>query len=219
MPEPAAPQLISIWDFPTRLFHWTLLLGFVVLWGSGRMGRLDVHMQVGTATLALLVFRLGWGVVGSPTSRFATFVRGPAAIREYLRGRWAGIGHNPLGALSVVAMLALLLAQAVTGLFATDDIASDGPLAWMVSSSTTKALSALHRLNSWILLGMVGLHLAAIAFYRVKTGRNLVHPMITGLGEAPGGATAPRHASPVLAMVVLAASAGLVFGVLAIWGR
>jgi len=219
MPKSSKPRPVPVWDLPIRLFHWSLALGFVVAWVSGSMGKLDIHMRLGTAMLALLAFRLGWGVAGSATARFASFVRGPSAIVAYLRGRWTGIGHNPLGALSVVAMLALLLAQAVSGLFASDDIASDGPLAWMVSSAATRTLSAFHRLNSWIVLGLVGLHVAAIAYYRLGKGVDLVMPMLTGRGEAADGAPTPPQANPVLALALLAVSVGLVFGGLAAWGR
>jgi cytochrome b len=219
MPDTRPTRMITVWDLPTRLFHWSLVGTFVVMWTSGRMGKLDIHLKLGAVVLMLLLFRLAWGVVGSETARFAGFLTGPDGIRAYLRGQWAGLGHNPLGALSVVVMLALLLLQAGTGLFATDDIATDGPLAWAVSSKATKALSALHRLNSWLLLGLVGLHLAAIAFYRVARGETLTPPMITGQKRAPADLKAPEMASPALAAALLAACGTLVFGALAIWGR
>ncbi|MDO8605372.1 MAG: cytochrome b/b6 domain-containing protein [Phaeospirillum sp.] len=219
MPNAAPSRPVPVWDLPIRLFHWALAAMFVALWISGRMGKLDLHMTIGAAVLTLLLFRLAWGVLGSPTARFATFVGGPRRIAAYLRGEWSGLGHNPLGALSVLAMLGLLLLQAGSGLFATDDIATDGPLAWLVSSKATKQLSALHRLGSWAALGLVALHLAAIAFYRIKTGENLVRPMIVGTKPATDEAPSQRLASPWLALALLAAAAALVFGGLAAWGR
>ena len=116
-------------------------------------------------------------------------------------------------------MLGLLLLQAASGLFSTDDIATDGPLAWLVASRTTKLLSAFHRLDSWAVLAMVALHLAAIGFYRVRRGENLVRPMIVGTKTVTEAAPPQRLASPWLALALLAAAAALVFGGLAVWGK
>ncbi len=219
MAEPNSPRTVVVWDLPTRLFHWALAVLVAALWISGHLDRLDLHMKVGAATLALLLFRLAWGVVGSPTARFAQFVGGPRRIAAHLRGEWSGLGHNPLGALSVLVMLGLLLLQAASGLFATDDVATDGPLAWLVASRTTKLLSAFHRLDSWAVLAMVALHLAAIGFYRVRRGENLVRPMIVGTKTVTEAAPPQRLASPWLALALLAAAAALVFGGLAVWGK
>jgi cytochrome b len=219
MTDSEAPRSVPVWDLPIRLFHWSLALLVVLSWASGKSGKLEIHMTSGAVIISLLLFRLAWGVVGSPTARFAHFVGGPSRILAYVRGRWSGLGHNPLGALSVLAMLGLLLAQASFGLFATDDIATDGPFAWMVSSATTKRLSALHRQGAWLLLGLVAIHLAAIAFYRIKKGENLVAPMISGVKEVRGPAEPQRLASSWLALVLVLVSAALVFGALTVWGR
>ncbi len=219
MTESSVSRKIPVWDLPIRLFHWSLAVLFTLSWASGRLGKLDIHMKVGAVVLSLLLFRLAWGVIGSPTARFARFVGGPGRVLAYLRGQWSGIGHNPLGALSVVAMLGLLLAQASFGLFATDDIATDGPFAWMVSSAATKRLSALHRQGAWLLLGLVALHLSAIIFYRIKTGENLVAPMISGVKDVAEPAEPQRLVSSWRALAVLLVSTALVFGGLAVGGK
>ena len=126
-----APRTIEVWDWPVRLFHWLLLalvVGSVVSVKIGG-GAMVWHGRFGQAILGLVVFRVVWGLIGSRTARFASFVRGPRAIADYLAGRWRGVGHNPLGALSVLAMLAVIGFQAATGLFAYDDIAFRGPMA------------------------------------------------------------------------------------------
>ncbi|OAN50220.1 hypothetical protein A6A04_02110 [Paramagnetospirillum marisnigri] len=210
---------VPVWDLPLRLFHWSLVLLFALSWASGKMGKLDIHMKMGAAVLTLILFRLAWGVVGSPTARFARFVSGPGGILAYLRGQWSGIGHNPLGALSVLAMLGLLAAQATAGLFTSDDIATDGPLVWSASGAMVKLLSGLHRQGAWLLLGLVGLHLAAIVFYRIKKGENLVIPMVTGVKEMDPAPEPQRLASPWLALALLVVAAALVFGGLAVWGK
>ena len=214
-----SPRPIQVWDLPIRLFHWTLVLVFAGSWVSGSLGKLDIHMKLGAAALALLLFRLCWGVWGSATARFTHFVAGPGRIKAYLRGQWSGLGHNPLGALSVLAMLGLLLLQTASGMFTTDDIASDGPLVWLVSSKTVKLASTLHRQESWILLGLVALHLGSILFYRIKKGENLLRPMITGRKCVDDETPEPLRASPWLALTLQVFAAALVFGGLAVWGK
>lgn len=226
--EGEATRPVRVWDLPVRLFHWALAALFVVQWISGKAGKLDIHMTLGAAVLSLLLFRLAWGLVGSRTARFADFVRGPAAAGAYLRGLkdgrpWPGLGHNPLGGWSVVLLLGLLLAQGSAGLFASDDIATDGPLAWMVSSKATATLSAVHRLGAKLLLALVALHLSAVFFYLFAKKENLIRPMLTGCKPVSPDLAAKAErltfASPWLALALLALSAGLVFGGLAVWGK
>ena len=212
------PRPIQVWDLPIRLFHWTLACLFAGSWVSGNLGKLDIHMKLGAAILSLLLFRLAWGVWGSATARFSHFVVGPGRIKAYLRGQWSGLGHNPLGALSVLAMLGLLLLQTVSGMVTTDDIASDGPLVWLVASKTVKLASTLHRLEAWALLGLVALHLGSIAFYRLK-GQNLVRPMIIGCKTLAEEIPEPPRASPWTALGLQTVAALVVFGGLAIWGK
>ena len=172
-----------VWDLPTRLFHWALALCVIAAWFVGEFGlaSLSVHMMIGEVVLALLLFRVAWGFVGGRHARFADFVRGPAAILAYLRGGPPGTpGHNPLGALSVLALIAVLLVQAGSGLFADDDIATTGPLAGWVSSGARATLTTVHKVASKVVVTLVLLHVVAIAFYRFVKRQRLVEAMVTG---------------------------------------
>lgn len=176
---------VRVWDLPTRLFHWFLLVGVVAAFISVKLGgnAMVWHGRAGTFVLSLLMFRILWGLIGSPTARFANFVKGPRAIWLYLRGaspKHLTLGHNPLGALSVVALLGVFLFQALTGLGTSDDIFFDGPLVKDLGSETVSLVTSLHKSTEPFLLGLVGLHVAAIVFYRLAKKTNLVTPMITG---------------------------------------
>jgi len=176
---------VRVWDLPTRIFHWLLVALVAAAFVSGHVGgnAMVWHGRFGIAIAGLLAFRIAWGFAGSTYARFSQFVRGPATIRDYLQGRWQGVGHNPLGALSVLGLLAVIAAQVVSGLFGNDDIAFNGPLYDLVTKDASDRLTSLHGLNSWLLCALVGLHLAAIAFYvRVKQ-QDLVRPMLRGWKE------------------------------------
>jgi cytochrome b len=175
------PHKRAVWDLPTRLFHWLLVALIALCWWSAEEGELDLHLWLGMAVVSLLIFRLLWGLFGSSTARFANFVRGPRAVADYLQGKWMGIGHSPLGALSVVALLLLIAVQAGMGLFSTDeDGLLSGPLATAVSLSLSERLTDLHEELFDVLLVLIGIHVAAIIFYLIVKRRNLVGPMITG---------------------------------------
>jgi cytochrome b len=187
---------VKVWDLPTRLFHWLLVVSVSTCVASAEIGGnlMTTHMFSGYLVLTLLLFRLAWGVVGGHHARFAAFVRSPAAVLQYARGLTQKdspryLGHNPLGAWSVVAMLAVLLVQASTGLFASDDIFTQGPLYPLVSNAASSVLTRIHRINAAIILGLVAVHIAAILFYLIVKRENLVKPMVTGVklwrGEAP----------------------------------
>ena len=175
-----------LWDGPTRLVHWSLvaLVGFA--WWSAEAGHLEWHRWSGYGVLGLIVFRLIWGFAGSASARFAGFVRGPGATLAYVRtlGRRTRIdapGHNPLGALSVLAILAALIVQVATGLFAVDiDGIESGPLSDRVSFDTGRMLAEWHQLSFTVLKILVALHLAAVFFYLIYKRANLIGPMITG---------------------------------------
>ena len=181
-----------VWDLPVRLTHW-LLAGLILFsWWSVKSDHVDWHIWSGIAILTLLLFRLMWGVVGSSTARFANFIRGPRAVIRYLRGDWHGIGHTPLGALSVVALFLAIVAQVGLGLFNEDeDGLYAGPLANLLSPDTTETIHELHELNFKILLGLIVLHVGAIIYYRSR-GQHLTMPMITGRG-ATDPAAAPMR--------------------------
>lgn len=171
----------SVWDLPTRVVHWLLAALIVFSWWSVKNHHTDWHIWSGVAILTLLVFRLLWGFVGSSTARFSSFVRGPRTVAVYLRGKWTGIGHTPLGALSVVAMFIAVAVQVGLGLISQDeDGLYAGPLSGMVSLETSDAARDLH--EEWfeyVIIALIALHIAAIIFYRLR-GRKLTKPMITG---------------------------------------
>ena len=208
----AAPEAVAVWDLPTRLFHWVrvALIGFS--WWTGEQGPEDLHMYSGYAVLTLLLFRLLWGFFGSSTARFSSFVRGPRAVADYL-GRmrtWPDVGHTPVGALSVIALLAILFVQVGTGLFQTDDDGLvEGPLAPLVSYETAELAHDLHETTFNLLLVLIGLHVAAIIFYRFALGKKLLGPMITGRAKLDTGAEAMRPGKGWVAVLCLIVALGV----------
>ena len=182
LPSAKRPEGTRVWDLPVRLFHWTLVLLVVTCFLSGWIGGnwMVWHGRAGIGIIGLVTFRLIWGFVGSTYARFATFVRGPAAIINYLQGKWCGAGHNPLGALSVLGLLAVLGFQSISGLFGNDDIAFNGPLYVLISKETSDWIVGWHRQTSWLLLALIVLHLGAISFYRFARKDDLIKPMLTG---------------------------------------
>ena len=198
-----------IWDLPTRLFHWLLVALIALSWWSAEYHQDELHIWLGMAVLSLLIFRLLWGFVGGSTARFANFIRGPRAVFGYLRGGWRGIGHNPLGALSVVALLAMAGIQVVLGLFASDeDGLMQGPLAPLVSIDAADQAREWHEATFNVLLALIALHLAAIAYYRWR-GKNLLRPMITGKGAVEPGVEPLRPAKWWLALLCLVLAIGI----------
>lgn len=181
-------QRVRVWDPGVRFFHWALAVLVIANWLLGQFGPniMTLHFTLGYAIIALLVFRIIWGFIGPEPARFSSFIRGPGAIMDYLRhllrrepSNWPG--HNPLGALSVIAMLAALIWQVSTGLISDpDDFVNIGPLADQVSSATAKKAVGLHHLGGTIILILVLLHIAVILFYRLWKHEDLVRPMITG---------------------------------------
>lgn len=211
------PAARPVWDRPTRLFHWLLVALIAFSWWSGENKQLDWHIWSGLAVLTLLIFRFLWGLFGSSTARFAGFVRGPRGVVAYLRDQrsWQAPGHSPLGALSVVALLLVIALQVGLGLFATDeDGFNAGPLATLVSGDTSDAAAALHKTLFNVLLGLIGLHLAAIAYYRLFRGKKLIGPMITGRSETVGDAMRPGKwwSALICAAVALAITRWIIAG-------
>ncbi len=221
MPVVAEPQLraVRVWDLPTRLFHWLLTACVVGSFVSAKIGGAAMawHLRLGYAVATLLLFRLVWGFVGGRWSRFGQFVRSPAAVLRYLRGEaragdWFDVGHNPLGALSVLAMLVFLAAQVSSGLFADDEIATTGPLIRFVSGATSLELTWYHKaVGQRVLLALVVLHLLAIVYY-IWRGRTLVRPMIGGDQAVDAAREVPAAADGagrrLLAAALVAACAG-----------
>lgn len=197
-----------VWDLPLRLVHWLLVILIAFSWWSVHNHHVDWHIWSGCAVLTLLIFRLLWGFVGSSTARFSSFVRGPRAIGDYWRGRWTGIGHNPVGAFSVLALLAAVAVQVGLGLISEDeDGIYLGPLARLVSTETSDKARDIHELWFNVILGLIALHLAAIIFYRFR-GRKLTLPMITGRAEISPGTEPMRPGKWWVALLCLAAGIG-----------
>ena len=198
-----------VWDVPVRLFHWSLAALIAFSWWSVHNHHTDWHIWSGCGILTLLIFRTLWGFVGSSTARFASFVRGPRAIGAYLRGGWAGIGHNPLGALSVLALLAAVAVQVGLGLISEDeDGLFMGPLAGLVSTDTSDKARDIHELWFNVILALIALHVIAILFYRIR-GKHLTLPMITGRAELEPGTEPMKPGKWWMALICLAGGIGI----------
>ena len=220
MPPTGDSQTVRVWDLPTRLFHWLLAAAVIALVITGHVGgnAITWHMRLGYVVMGLVLFRLVWGFVGGRWSRFTSFIRGPGTVLRYLRGlsrddEHLDVGHNPLGAGSVMALLGLLALQVATGLVIDDEIANQGPLNRFVSGALASQATHWHKdYGQVILTVLVLLHVAAIVYYRVRKGRNLVQPMISGDKQLPASVPASRDslATRAMALVLAAAAAALV---------
>ena len=205
--------------------HWVLVVLVVVCYLSGRNGRFDIHIPAGQALLVLVAARILWGFAGSASSRFRAFIRPVREILAYLptlgrREPDGRAGHNPLGGLSVVAMLAVLVAQAGLGLFAVDvDGLNDGPLSFLVSYDAAREAAELHAMVVDGLLILVGLHIAALLFHLLYKRENLTRAMLTGRGRLTEGQTPPRLVSEWRALLVLVLAAAAVLGGIEIAAR
>lgn len=205
---------VRVWDLPIRIFHWLLAIAVVGALVSIKLGSQGLvwHGRFGHLIIGLLTFRLVWGLVGSTHARFWNFVRGPRAVLSYLQGGWQGLGHSPLGALAVLALLGLIGFQAITGLFANDDIVFSGPLAAAVSGGTSTLISGWHRSMEWWIYAMLALHIGAILFYALVLRRNLVLPMLVGRQRVTDPEARDAQGGGPIALVLALAAA-----VLALW--
>ncbi|MES2889943.1 MAG: cytochrome b/b6 domain-containing protein [Pseudomonadota bacterium] len=222
--DPSSAPRVRVWDLPTRLFHVALAVSVVGSVVTANIGgnAMAWHFRFGYLIFALLLFRLLWGFVGGRWSRFGQFLYHPVVVWRFVRGQSApagvhwDVGHSPLGALSVWALLVGLAVQVGTGLMADDDIANAGPWVQFVSSATSRLATGWHtNTGQYLVMGLVALHVAAILFYRWR-GQNLVTAMITGDKHlplsVPPSQDGPRHR--LLAALLLAASAGVVAGLI-----
>jgi cytochrome b len=210
---PAAEQ--PVWDLPVRLFHWLLAALIAFSWWSAEYHHTDWHIWSGLAILVLLIFRLLWGFFGSSTARWSSFVRGPASIAAHLRGRWNGIGHTPLGGVSVVAIFIALSVQVGLGLISEDeDGIYMGPLYRLVSTDNSDKARDLHELWFNIILGLIALHVAAILFYRLR-GKKLTKPMITGRAALAPDTEPMRRGKSWIALVCLVVAVAITRWVMA----
>lgn len=212
-----AGQRVRLWDLPVRVVHWSFVLLMPALWWTAEKHQLFLHQRLGYAALALLIFRLFWGLVGGSTARFAGFVKGPRAVGGYLRGLFAKhdeptIGHNPVGGWSVVILLTLLAAVVGTGLFSDDtDGLTPGPLNYLIQGALSEHMAHWHHLLFNALLGFIGLHLLAILFYAVVKRDNLVGPMLSGRREMAAPMIVPTFAPAWRILVGIAIALGLIW--------
>lgn len=212
---------VRVWDLPTRLFHWTLSATVVALVVTAKVGggAMVWHFRLGYVVLALLVFRLAWGLVGGRWSRFSHFLYSPARLVRYLRGQphaHDGVGHSPLGALSVFALLGAVAVQVTTGLLADDDIAFSGPLTRFASRATVGQATEYHtEIGQYLVMGLIALHVVAIAFYVLVRRHRLIRPMLHGDRLLPFSVPASRDdaAKRLLAAVLFALSSAFAWWV------
>ncbi|MGH7095521.1 MAG: cytochrome b/b6 domain-containing protein [Stellaceae bacterium] len=199
-------RLIFVWDAPTRLFHWLVMLLVAVEYVTWRLNWMDWHVLTGKTLLGLLFFRLLWGFFGSETARFSTFVASPGAAVRYLASAFrrepdSQVGHNPAGGWMVLLLLGLLLAETLSGLYVANDVADVGPLTELTPAPIADAITELHQFLWDALLAAVVLHIAAILVYALAKGHNLVGPMLTGRKRLPASIPQPRIAGAARALL------------------
>lgn len=212
---------VRVWDLPTRLFHWLLAASIVGLVVSAKLGgnAMVWHFRFGYVVLTLLLFRLVWGVVGGRWSRFVRFIYAPRSIAAYLRGRAHPdhlIGHTPLGALSVFALLGILALQVATGLFADDEIAFAGPLTRFASAAQVSLATGWHKnWGQYVVFALVGLHIAAVLYYVLIKRHRLIRPMVFGdrLLDNPAPSSRDDAVTRLVAAGVLALCAAAVWAI------
>ena len=206
-----------VWDLPTRIFHWTLAFCVFGSFVSVKIGgnAMVWHGRFGVTIAGLLAFRLVWGVGGSTYARFAQFVRGPGTVKAYLQGRWQGVGHNPLGALSVLAMLGTFVLLVMTGLFANDDIAFEGPLYALVGKDFSDRMAGIHRMIEPVTILLVLAHIGAIVYYVRAKKETLIMPMITG--ERVGAGEPAKGGGIAAFCVALAVALAAAYGASGAW--
>lgn len=200
-----------VWGLPIRLFHW-ILLGLVgVSFYTGKFGdfdSIDNHMLAGYGIIALVLFRIMYGLFGRGHIRFTEFIKGPRNIIAYIKSPQPTVGHNPLGALGIIALLLSLSVQVGTGLFTTDEIFVDGPLYHLVSSEVSGVLSQIHSINQWVLLGLIGLHISAVAFHELWLKERILLPMIHGKKQL-GEESQDQSHQFLLALICIVIAAGV----------
>jgi cytochrome b len=216
--EARASAHVRVWDAPVRLFHWAVVGLVVTSWVTAENHLLNVHLWSGAALLVLLIFRIAWGFLGSTTARFNNFIASPSRVFRYFQALMTGdkplhAGHNPAGGWMVIALLTVLTTQAVTGLFANDDIHFNAPLAMLVSKDASDSMTDLHGRLFDLILVLVWIHVVAVFFYRFVKGEDLIVPMVTGTKPATSVPTGVplRFARHYVAVVLFLAAIGAVW--------
>jgi cytochrome b len=197
------PKLV--WGLPVRIFHWGLLGMIGVSYYTGKFGdfdSIDNHMLAGYGIIGLVLFRILFGLLGQGHVRFSNFIRGPGAVAAYVKAPAETAGHNPLGALGVIALLLSLAVQTGTGLFTTDEIFVEGPLYHLVSTEVASVCTQVHEINQWVLLALIVIHVCAVIFHEVKLGHRILWPMITGKKTGDAVANEPEQSHQIILAVV-----------------
>ena len=207
-----AERVVRVWDVSIRLFHWLVVVLVAAAYATWRLNWMVWHGRIGDALLALLLFRLLWGFFGSETARFSRFLTSPRMALQHLKYAFLRepdrqVGHNPAGGWMVLFLLALLLAETLTGLYVANDIADVGPLTGIVPATVANAIDASHAILWEVLLTAIALHVLAIFGYAAVKGQNLLLPLITGTKILPESVPAPRIESPARAAFLFAGSA------------
>jgi cytochrome b len=213
---------VRVWDWPVRAVHWAMAVLLVVLVTTAQIGgnAMEWHIRAGETMLALVLFRILWGFVGSRYARFASFLRGPGAVASYARSlsrppHELHVGHNPLGGWMVIALLVALLIQAGTGLFSNDDVLTEGPLVRFISKDLSDTISGFHLKNAWVVVALASIHIAAVLYYLIALKENLIAPMLHGsktlpASQAESDQTPMRHAKAVALLAACAFAVWLV---------
>jgi cytochrome b len=205
-----SPQ--PLWDAPTRLFHWLIVCCLPLAWWSGDAQNYDIHQWTGYTVIVLVISRLAWGLVGSRHSRFSDFLVGPTKVLAYMRGQGAdSAGHNPLGGWSVLALLLVLLTQAVSGLFNSDDVLFSGPLYSAASTGFRDTMGQIHEITFYILAGLVCPHILAVLYHQLGHKEKLLQAMIRGSAPGREGRAAPASWWWAV-LIALVAALGLWWG-------
>ncbi len=195
----------KVWDLPIRLFHWSMLGLLVALWWTADAGEMDWHQVAAYSLMVLILFRVVWGFIGSDTARFSHFIKSPKVAINYvktIKKQRHDVGHNPLGGYMVLAMILVLLVQLISGLFATDEVFTEGPLFSTVSEASAQLLTWLHKVNFNLLLVMIGMHVLAVIVHQLR-GDKLVGAMVTGYKFLPQEAESLTFSSSIKALTIL----------------
>ena len=217
---------IKVWDLPVRISHWLLVtlitfqfLSVKVLDEGMITNVMQWHFYAGYACLAIVIFRICWGVLGTHYAKFSQFVLSPINTVRYLRGTGLQnyVGHNPAGAYSVLILLSLILAQSISGLFTTDDIFNDGPYYGVLNDFFQSVANFIHHSMVYVLLGFIVLHIVAILFYKIKHKKHLTRAMITGR-KTVTKATQPQGDFPWLGLIAsIAITALTLYFIIEVW--
>ncbi|MFK7975085.1 MAG: cytochrome b/b6 domain-containing protein [Halioglobus sp.] len=212
MVSATAPSKKTLWDIPTRVFHWSIVACVLLSWWSAEEQRYDLHEYSGYTVIVLVLFRIIWGFVGSTHSRFSDFLVGPGKLDHYLRtGEYQSAGHNPIGGLSTIAFLLLLLMQGVSGLFNTDDIIFSGPLHFMASTELRDTMGLVHDMLFTVLLGFIAVHIVAVLYHQLRKKEPLIQAMVRGRASGREGRGSVVAWWPAI-VIIAALAAALLWG-------